>query len=169
MWGEDSPRQEGLLRVAGGGGRGQRVECVDSNRTLVGRVYLEDATVNPAWRNVCGSGWGCCMFVALDRKIWEKCQNKELIGWEGRRCGPQSELSGTIMELLEPCAPSEKDSCFGAMFIHVRPTVCGVFHPNLLTEADRWSLNSGSWESRESSGRNLGSGLIKTSSFFLGL
>lgn len=35
---EDSPRQEGLLRVAGGGGRGQRVECVDSNRTLVGCV-----------------------------------------------------------------------------------------------------------------------------------
>lgn len=72
------------------------------------------------------------------------------------------------MELIEPCAGSERDSCFGAVFTHVRPTFCREFHPDLPTEADRWSLNSGSWESRESSGRNLGSGLIKTSSFFLG-
>lgn len=35
---EDNPRQEGLLRGAGGGGRGQRVEGVDSDRTLVGCV-----------------------------------------------------------------------------------------------------------------------------------
>lgn len=61
----------------------------------------------------------------------------------------------------------ERDSCFRAAFAHARPTVRREFHPSLPTDVDRWSLNSGSWESKERSGRNLGSGLIKTSSFFL--
>lgn len=35
---EDSPGQERLLRGAGGGERGQRAECMDSDRPLVGCV-----------------------------------------------------------------------------------------------------------------------------------
>lgn len=72
------------------------------------------------------------------------------------------------MELIGWVACSERDSCSRAVLTHGRPTVSCEFHPNLPTDADRWSLNSGSWESRERSSRNLGSGLIKTSSFLLG-
>lgn len=82
--------------------------------------------------------------------------------------GPGADLRRTIMELMEPCSRPDRDSCSRAVFTHAGPTVHREFHPNLPTDADRWSLNSGSWESREGSGRNLGSGLIKTSSFFLG-